>query len=60
MRAIMMLRTLALALVLSCGFVPATALAKKPYKAKKIKKYKPPKIKRYKAPKISRKSNRIR
>ena len=41
----MMLRTLALALVLSCGFVPATALAKKPYKAKKIKPRKDPRFK---------------
>lgn len=41
----MMLRTLALALVLSCGFLPATALAKKTFKAKVVK---PKKDKRFK------------
>ena len=40
-----MLRTLALALLLSCGSVPATALAKKPPKVKVIK---PKKDKRFK------------
>jgi len=47
----MMLRTLALALVLSCGFVPATALAKKPFKAKVIK---PKKDKRFKDAKVTK------
>jgi hypothetical protein len=45
----MMLRTLALALVLSCGCVPAAALAKKPFKAKVVK---PKKDKRFKDSKV--------
>jgi hypothetical protein len=41
----MILRTLALALVLSCGLVPATAFAKRPPKVKMVK---PKKDKRFK------------
>jgi hypothetical protein len=48
----MMLRALALALVLSCGFLPATALAKKPYKAKTIKPRKDPRFKDSKVAKV--------
>ena len=41
----MTLRALAFALVLSCGFVAAPALAKKPYKAKSITPRKDPRFK---------------
>jgi hypothetical protein len=48
----MMLRTLALAVALSCGLTSGTALAaKKPYKAKTIK---PKKDKRFKDSKVAK------
>ena len=46
----MVLRSLAFALVLSYGFIPAPALAKKPFKAKVVK---PKKDKRFKDAKVT-------
>ncbi|HXA49384.1 MAG TPA: hypothetical protein VNV86_03730 [Candidatus Acidoferrum sp.] len=52
----MMLRTLALAVALSCGMISGTALAaKKPYKANTIK---PKKDKRFKDSKVAKVKSR--